>query len=135
MIATPLETSEDLDNAFLCDLEEMCFSQSRFALAELRQDANLIEHAGAVVTWRGGRFVSIGEIYTEIGKQYRSQIYEVWALEIAAKARSLAKTLEPIASDALLVCSQAEANVTLEEVRAALAEAREELYGNWWDEL
>lgn len=118
------------DSTFLAGANRMCQTMGAFVFAQLFGRPDLLERAGDVLVYQQGHFVSIAALYERCaGHGWNSTIYEAWAYVTRQNVIKTARTLGPIASDALLVCAQDIMEADREEAIEAIGDAQEALYG------
>lgn len=120
------------DRAFLERSNEILQTMVAFVRAQLFGDRQLAQRAGQVLVYREGRVESVEEILEQCtNHRWNVTIYEAWAYATAQKVRSTARTLGPIAGEALLVFAQDQGMMAASGADAieAIEEAHAALYG------
>lgn len=125
------EADVPLDDAtFLAGAKRMCQTMGAFVLAHAFERPDLLERAGEVLLYEQGHFVSIAALFERCAAHgWNSTIYEAWVYVTRQNVIQTARTLGPIASEALLVFAQDVMQADREEAIEAIGEAQEALYG------
>lgn len=120
------------DQTFRSGFERMCQTQGAFVLAAAFEHSDLVRCAGEVLLYTQRRFISVAELFEQCAAHgWNSTIYEAWAYVTRQHVLDTARTLGPVASQALLAFahSQDVMQADREEAIEAVAEAHEALYG------
>lgn len=119
------------DRAFLERSNEILQTMGAFVRAQLFEDPQLAERASQVLVYREGRVQSVEEMLDQCAQhRWNITIYEAWAYVTAQNVRSTARTLGPIAGEALLVFAQSQGMIAASRGEAieAIEEAHAALY-------